>query len=98
MHVLGHAVLADPLEHVILGDLTARRQRAPVGGHHLDLPSQRDLLFEQRVPRPAIVGALVGIAEMLQLALLRDRSNHTCLRVAPGSHGPARYTRYRVAA
>jgi hypothetical protein len=42
--LLGHEVLADPFEEVILWHLAAWRQGAALGGDGLNLPSQRHFL------------------------------------------------------
>lgn len=60
-----HARFADTLEDVILGHLAAEWQRATPGGNGLNLGPEGNLLVQQRISRGTILGAFVGIVEML---------------------------------
>src|SRR5665213_3280995 len=52
------------LEGIILFDLAARRQPAPLLRDALDMAAKLDLLGQQRLPGAAIFGALVGKTEV----------------------------------
>jgi hypothetical protein len=67
LHLLRHAIAANPLENVIFWDLTTRRQRATLGGHGFDLLSERNLLFQKSIPGDAIFRGFVWVAEMLHV-------------------------------
>src|SRR6185437_4165020 len=47
-------------EVIVAGDFAARRQAAALFGHAFDVPAQFDFLGQKRLPRRAVVGALVG--------------------------------------
>jgi hypothetical protein len=63
-HRLGALVGADPLEHIIFGQLAAGRERAALSGDRLELAAQRDLGVEQGVARGAIFGRLVRVSDV----------------------------------
>src|SRR5215204_2601800 len=73
--LLGHAVLADSLEDVVLRHLAPGRQGAALRSDGLDLPSQCHLLGKQRVSRFSILGALVGIGKVRHAASMFTRLN-----------------------
>ena len=67
---LGHVVVADPLENVILRYVATRGQGAALRRDGFDMLAQCHFLRQQGVARGAILGALVRIREVRHRHLL----------------------------
>ena len=71
-HLLRHIMRADPLEDIILGHGSARRQAPAPFGHPFDMGPQFYFGVQQGIAGGAVFGTLVGIAKMFHGTDLRQ--------------------------
>src|SRR5438093_11712411 len=65
LHFLRHAGLADPLEDVVFGYLSAGRQRATLRCNGLNLCPTRNRVISQRASGGPVFGAVIGTLAVL---------------------------------
>ena len=89
LHFLRHAGLADPLEDVVLGYLTAGRQRATLRCNGLNLRPKRNLVIQKRVSGGPVFGAFIGVLDMLHGYPFRRFRNLFEIKLAPETTVPS---------